>query len=330
MNAKYLIFAIPVMVLCACNKENSKDLEQCGTVSFTAIANTGETKTTVETDGSTYTMTWTGNESAKVRELLKESVGWEGTSLWKDVATPTYTFTNSRVGTYSTFTSESFTPGEFAADHLYLIRTPNPTYTRVEYHRANASSSTVDKYALYDRIPNNQVYNESNSMGLADNIIPLYGLVEKDRGGEYEPSFVRMHTSAAIVKLVVTNSGSAKTIDHITMESAKTDKGCGLAGSVYCLLTPSNPNSSLAVYTLTTGTDTYFSLITLDCGDVSIANGETKIFSFVVAPIGRTGYQGNFTWKIYEDGNDTPISVEENTSGTQLQAGKVYKKAITL
>ena len=329
MNAKYLIFAIPVMVFCACNKENSRDLEQCGTVSFTAIANTGETKTTVETDGSTYTMSWTGNESAIVRELLKESAGWDGDALWVNATTTSYTFTNKIVGTYSTFTCKSFTPGEFAADHLYLIRTPNPTYTRVECHRPNKSSSTVDTYAIYDAIPNNQVYNAGNTMGLAENIIPLYGLVEKSRGGEYEPSAVKMHTSAAIVKLVVTNSGSAKKIDHITMECDNTSKGNGLAGSAFCEVTPSNPNSSISVNSLETSAGRYYNLITLDCGDVTIAKDETKTFSFVVASIPRS-LQGNYTWKIYEDGNDTPISIEYNTASTRLQAGKVYKKAITL
>ena len=224
---KYIYIAVlPLLALFACNKVNDVNPEDQNTVvSFTAVTNADDTKTTIVESASapySYSMSWTGGEVVSVAPF---PTTWSGATY---STTPRYTFTNAlAAGKSAVFKSTDFTPGTFANGERYLAIFPKNTGS-VGIHLDGAGA--IEHGSVRVRIPDNQVYNPANNLGLQDNILPMIGLIQKGGGAGLEPSAVSMKGICSIVKLVVTNnSGSTKTISKITMENSNTNATRGIA-----------------------------------------------------------------------------------------------------
>ena len=336
------LLSLPFVVLCACNKTDDLNTE-VSDVEFSAIAvNSDVTKTTLTETGSgtvmdpyTWTMTWTGDESFKVKSFpTTYPHPDDGNTYTTDVGSA-YTFTNSLVGVSSKFAPSpagSFDPGVFAAGDQYIVSNSAP---EVFVYRSNTETSDILQICLRWFFPHNQVFNESNTLGLSDGIIPVYGFINKGRGTGFEPEAVKMYTTAAVVKLVLTNnSGADKTIDRITMSMSGTDTMTGLAGGQWITITPGS-FPAIASKLIHVGMEQ--KTLTLDCGDYELAKNETRVFSFVVCGDLARSKQKNLTWTVYEDGVVDPIwsktseyDAEVPAKSKQLQSGKVYTVTGTL
>lgn len=324
MKKSLLLFALPLVALAACNKNNLDEVtNQNKTASFTAVVNLEDgTKTTL--DG--FTMSWTGDETFYVNSLPTTyptpGDGKTSYAISDLSATP---FTNNLSGATAAFTSNSFAPGSFEDGVQYVVGSKRMSVSVV---RANSDPGTtaVQQYYIQQKIDHNQTYNPSNSLGLANNVIPLYGYIRKTGGAGLEPSAVRMYTFGTIIKLTLTNNlGANKTIDHITVTSSVVGNAKGIAGTYFRYVNASlvQTNQLLSYYQEQ-------NTITLNCGDVVLPNTESKVFSFVLAGDMPKSFVGTLTFNVYEDGNDTPISTFSITPSSVLASGKIYRKAYTM
>ena len=325
MKTKYLLFVLPLVALCACNK-NGLETQENDVVSISAAyGENNDTKTVLTESGTspyTYARTWSGTESL---------------SVWYLNTRPytKYTFDyGSETTGVANFTTESFKTGGFETDDEFFVAYGN--------NNVIARAGTSDQYYAVVSVPAVQTYNSSDiRLGLSDNFIPMLGYI-KVGDGDYPKNNIKLSTCVAIIKLVLTNgTGSAQTINNITLTTSNEvgkSKRLGIAGQMYCEGTlggkkPVTPMFYDPGVSRSTSEPLYAgsakNTIKLNCGNISIAKDETKVFSFVVC--GKIKYN-TLTWKAWSDSESTVQVGSTITSPNcpALNYGKIYTKTAIL
>ena len=332
MKRTILLATLPLVLLCACNKDSAIQEKESNTASFTAIANHDDTKTTITESGSgpyTYSMTWDGGEAVRLVHLVYPTPTETNTTNSIYFGS-TYPFTNvASAGSSALFTPSSSFPFSFeVGDPFYVCG--GDSYRAVTVKRASTDPAdiTVTSFITRQRIPANQEYTPSSNLGINANIIPIFGVVKKGEGSGFEPAAVQMSTDAAIVKFVVTNnSGSNKTIGKITMAGSSDGLQSGIAGDLYV----STNCSTWARGQFQLYTDVHYTTINLNCNNTTIANGESKTFGFVVWGRLSRDTMGNLTWTVYDSADNNIASAQNlQSTGITIQAGKVYTKTCVI
>lgn len=322
-----LLFALPLLTLCACNKE-VQEVNDNQSVSIIASYDNADTKAILtEPSAGVYSMSWSGNEIMLVYPVYSSFPDVYGSML---PAPAKYIFTNqSGAGVSSRFTSDSFKEGGFQSGERYIVVVPKggvsgtSAYT---YRKGDQPATDIQKYGCSVIIPANQTYCASNPLCLDEDIIPLVGFIEVGNAS-FEPTNVMLKTPATVVKLVLTNkTGSTQNIGSITLEASNVKDSFNLANQVW--FTINNFTTFAPIF----DGQTYYRTgksITLDCGGVAMANNETKTFSFVIN--GNRDW-GTLTWKVF-DTAATPVQIGSNITTTpakKLSSGLVYTKTANL
>ena len=311
MKTKYLLLiALPLVALCACNKENV-DTNETRPVSIFASHENDDTKTAL--DG--INMTWAGGEDLRL--------GLLDNTLATGASAQQFTFSNvSGPGTSASFECESFKAEGFLDGEQYIVvsKQNDQNVSRQSGHWLSS---------LY--INSNQTYNGTNAIGLSDNVIPVYGEI-KVGDPSYSKDAINMKTPCTVLKLVLTNStGSAQTISKITLTTSLTGERNGMAGKLcmrwYSPFTPGTfrPDAGANRFFASGGLKT----ITLNCGNITLGNGVTKVFSFVVA--GDYNLE-TLTWRVY-DNSEPAVQIGSDitsTPGKKLLVNTIYTKTASL
>ena len=324
MKTKYLLIALPLVALCACNKEGV-ETNDTKVATITATCNE-DTKTVL--DG--YTMTWEANDAIKV-SYLPEELSAPTTSAF--VIADSWRFDNtSAAGPTAVFSSSTFptTPG-FADGETYVAIYPwmdGEQENIMTLVPKSAESTEIAAYRSYIIINKNQTYNPANSYGLVNGAIPMAALI-KEGTNNFNHNQVSFTSVCAVLKLSLTNTGSAKTIGKITVETDN-EKRNGLAGKYIIQVSRAEPHFSSreSGWLSASGAS---NMITLDCGGATINAGQTKVFSFFVPGTGRNGGLdfGTLTWKVYDEAGDQ-IGADIKSTSVKIQNNRVYTKNATL
>ena len=329
MKTKYLLFALPLVALCACNKESVETNENIKVATITVTSNP-ETKTVLTESGtSVYQMTWESTDDLKVSyipaELDTPNPGPTGTFV-----ADSYKFLNtSAAGTTAIFSSSDFPSTGFETGKIYVAVYPwNDTYNRFNVH-VPVGETTVTNASSNIVIAADQTYNPANNLGLTNGVIPMVGVIKE---GTFSHENVHFQSVCAVLKLEVNNkTGSAKTIGKITVETDTENERDGLAGWYVCDVYFDNPNIIFFFFfykaNILAAAGHPSKIVTLDCGNTTIANGETKVFSVAIAGGGKS--IGTITWKVY-DNNENVIGATSITRDNYLERGIVYRKTCDL
>jgi hypothetical protein len=321
MKTKYMLFVLPLVALCACNKEGLGTQENDGPVSI-SVSNGENTKTVIRPDGENYNISWSGNEAIKVI-YVNPTVSGDPAEDY------TFNYEYEEAGV-ATFTTTSFKTGGFKKDDEFLVGYSGD-------FRVSVRTDAVGGYYGWMTIPHQQEYNASNPIGLKDDFFPMWGYI-KVGDASYPVKNIQMSTGASIIKLVLKNgTGSAQTINNITLTTNVPESRRGVAGAMIIegvpgVSTPQLRYDDLSPYYSPNGAlfaGTVKKTITLQCGNVKMANNEEKVFSFVVC--GRIVLQ-DLTWKVWADAESTSQIGSDITSAEcpGLGWGKVYTKRATL
>lgn len=318
---KCLLFALPFVVLCACNKVGA-DIQESKTASITANCG-NDTKTLLTQSGTgpyTYAMSWSDEDKIVVWDAI-------ATVPSEQASTPLtgYQFVTATGGSNTAFfTCDSFKEGGFSSGNYIVLY---PYYTGASTRAVSTvGNTTPNYYRVYSKIQINQTYDSTKDMGLsATTQIPMLGLIRVGESG-YGPNELQFEAMASVIKLKLTNeSGADVTIGQITLANDGAKERYGLAGETYYDVYPAGWTITRTHNLSATSPS---NTITLDCGGVEIKDTESKFFSFVV-PANRA--LGNLTWTVYA-ANKTSVIKSFTSTGSvgALTGGKVYTKTASL
>lgn len=323
MKTRYFLCILPLLAVVACNKTAAPEVVSAP-ASFKIVVD--DTKTAIDDQ---HHWTWEGTETVKVAEVLTQ----------EQTTNHIYNFTCTEVTDgVATFTCATF-DGDFATKK-YAVLYNN---TRTGNFNRNQFKSQGGAYSTSVLVPMTQTYTPGNYLGIANGIIPMYGLINENGG--YMASAVEMSTNTAIVALNLT-SNAAATVGKITLETSVPHTNgsggvtrLGIAGinlvdyHSYTDEAPVQRHTGSAFSAISSEST---SIIELTCGGEALEAGVAKEFGFVV--VANLDLE-TLTFKVYDTadnqlGSDITLDLH-NVSSTTITDGKlasrmIYHKSATI
>ena len=343
MKTKYLLFALPLVALCACNKEGIETNENQNSVLTCTVDNT---KVSLNADGSNYTFKWTGrtitDEFLKVTELLETGIHPTGaphtaSAERGDFTFNTWVFQNVKESEVSSTASFECMPDQrpapdFTDGKTRFIAYPNHNSGNTILRIQVDGEGNALKYQARMRLYNEQdVSNHAENVGnmlISAAYFPMYTLV----GPGYDtPDAVHFTPLTAIVRLRVTNNTDTPILcSKVLLSSSVHTETQSLAGMALLEWAPGAQPQIPATDWVAKRTESLPAeviLINRSNATKTIPAHGTKDFN--IAIFGGHNY-GTLTWKMLDDDENQIGSDITSNPGKVLESGKVYTKSATI